>query len=371
MKAQCEKCHGSIFTLKTEEDFLKIDTCSKCDHDSYNNRIKFCFKFNGLKLEAKKKIDLNQFGVPPEFVPVYKNFLSTQKKSRNKEIIELYLENPDDYHIVKAMNERDVASMHMINRNPIFVGDLKADRHKYVKLSEIDGEPEDIPVFREFKGWASAKITVKGPILDENDKKIYYACLRIHHNNGSKGLNLKTNFSEIWRTIGNKGFPSCNNIAALKRSLKRLHETAIGVTSKDNSSYWGGSFFSCLRFHDNASHSVILITLNSDCIPIYHNGEFTPLNMDLFLSLKSYPRRMYEFMLTHDDPDRVMSLKKWQEVLGSEKLSAVDFKKRVKSALKDLIEAKICDVCSKIDEKNFLFTKLTPEHIRSTGHNLI
>jgi hypothetical protein len=362
METKCQSCQGSVFTIKSEGDFLTASTCIQCKRESYNSRSNFCFKFNGLKNSAKKKVAL-KLDIPEGFREVYNKFWVEQKKSKNKDRIDKLLKNPEEYHIVTEIKQGQVASMHVINRNPIFVGDLKNDRSKYVKISEIDGREIDIPVVREFKGWGNTKVSVNGPILDENDKKVHYACLSIHHQNGSKGLVIVTNYNEIWRAMGSLNRAGAENIARIKRSLERLHQTTVSVKSLDASSYLGGSFFSNLEYEENGTASKILVSLNKDCIAIFQNGEFTPINLEVIYSLKSYARRMYEFSVTHDDSERCMSLKKWQEVLGAEKLTAVDFKKRIKASMQELVTKGICEEESRI-EKDLIYTFLKPEHQR-------
>lgn len=53
--------------------------------------------------------------------------------------------------------------------------------------------------------------------------------------------------------------------------------------------------------------------------------------------LTSYPRRIVEFMGTHKESERIMSLNKWREIIGvNPNMEDKYFKRRIKEAIEEL-----------------------------------
>ena len=375
----CDSCEGKQFFYMELDGFLRVDTCKKCLQRSYASRASFCMQINAVGLDATKKHNLASYKAPLPAITAYSEFYKKQKRIKISELISRMLENPGEYQIVKALEIGQIPGMHIVSRNPIFVPDLKNDRKKYTQICPVSGAEVDIPKVRTFKGWGDTVIRIQGPIIDENDKKFYYGILDLHNQKRSKGLTVKSNFSELWRTIGNKGGPNAKSIASIKRSLDRISYTVISVKNKDNTAHWSGPLFASLKYIDKSTRSEIWVSLNPDCIPIYQNGEYTPIKRDLLYSLNSYARRIFEFLSTQNNHLFCMGLEKWANVLAFKRHISDDpeneksnsyINRMLNSAIKELIDAGICHQESKI-ENGIVYTHLLPDHQRSTGQNLI
>jgi hypothetical protein len=334
-----------------------------------------CQVFNSLQLSAETPFDkieplLTRKGIKPPFLSAIRSFCvewpQKKKEIRKAEIIS----NPDDHSIVRPVDQFQVTSLHLHARNAIF---QIINQHDRAKLTEKTAAGTDIDVVlnRAFVGWGgNLEFVISGPVLCMFDQQVYYACLKIHHNNGFKGINLSTNLCEIWRAMERHGSMGSDSIKALKRSLSRLHKVSIEVSSiaKGNScgSFWGGGIFDSVKFeaHKNPKLSKVIISFNRNFVPQYLSGAYSTLYLPHLNKLKAYARRMYEFLMSHNDVERKMSLEKWREVFGiDENVPPKTFRQRVKEAVAELVEYGILQKESGIFEingKSMILTFLDP-----------
>ncbi|CAO1295188.1 unnamed protein product [Diamesa hyperborea] len=178
-----------------------------------------------------------------------------------------------------------------------------------------------------------------GPIVCDYDKQIFDACLKLHHDKGFIGLKLITNLTEIWKTMGNNSPVSGPAIKCIKRSLQRLSQLSITAKSLENKSFWVGGIIDGLNYIEtnNKKGSKIEIRFNPEMIPMYLNGSYSTYSLPILQKLSSYPRRIVEFMGTHKDLERTMSLNKWREIIGvNPNMEDKYFKKRIKEAIDEL-----------------------------------
>jgi hypothetical protein len=312
-----------------------------------------CAVINDLRINADMPSDdlnslLYRRGIKPPTLTAVIDAIKAwplQKKEKRKAKI---LDNPNDHALIRPVEDNQVAALHLITRNAIFqvVGD-KDRRAKYSEKSSISDELIDKLVNREFIGWGGQiHFIIKGPVLCTFDQQVFYSCLRIHHVRGFRGLQIETTLSDIWRAMGRSCHIGSSSLSALKRSLTRLADVSIKASplNEHKGSFWLGGLFDEVLYLEgkNPKQSRVHIRLNSHFVPQYLSGSYCTLFHPHIISLRAYASRLYEFLVSHDDPIRRMGLDKWREVLGvGEEVPDKTFKQRLKEAVDDLIKARI------------------------------
>ena len=126
---------------------------------------------------------------------------------------------------------------------------------------------------------------------------------------------------------------------SLKRSLKRLASVGVEVRSPENKNFWVGGILDNVVYqnHENNKYSKIIINFNTYMVKIYLNGAYSTYSFPILNGLGIYAKRLLEFMGTHKEPDRIMSLSKWREVIGvNPDMEMKYFKKRMKEGIEEM-----------------------------------
>lgn len=347
---KCEMCKDSQYHLDVDlMGAIFAEPCPVCSVQESAEPAHVmearCQVFNSLQLSAETPFDkieplLTRKGIKPPFSSAIRSFCvewpQKKKEIKKAEIIS----NPDNHSIVRPVDQFQVTSLHLHARNAIF---QIINQHERAKLTEktTNGTEIDVLVNRSFLGWGgTVEFIISGPLVCMFDQQVFYACLKTHHINGFKGLNLITTFAEIWKSMGRSTKISMTSIDAIKRSLERLQKVSISAKSLDKKRYWGGGLIDNVLYdsHENPKNSKVKVRFNSDMVPHYLEGSYSTLYLPHLNELKSYARRMYEFLMSHSDAERKMSLEKWRDVFGiNPETPMKTVKQRVKEALSELI----------------------------------
>lgn len=373
---KCEMCKDSQYHLDVDlMGAIFAEPCPVCSVQESAEPVHVmearCQGFNSLQLSAETPFDkieplLTRKGIKPPFSSAIRSFCvewpHKKKEIRKAEIIN----NPDDHSIVRPVDQFQVTSLHLHARNAIF---QIINQHERAKLMEKtkNGTEIDVLVNRSFLGWGgTVEFIISGPLVCMFDQQVFYACLKTHHINGFKGLTLITTFAEIWKSMGRSTKISMTSIDAIKRSLERLEKVSISAKSLDKRRYWGGGLIDNVLYdsHENPKNSKVKVRFNSDMVPHYLEGSYSTLYLPHLNELKSYARRMYEFLMSHSDTERKMSLEKWRDVFGiNPETPMKTVKQRVKEALSELIAKGILKPesgCFLANGKVFIVTILDP-----------
>lgn len=318
---------------------------------------------------------LSRSGCKPPFLAPLKSYIlslpSLSKKSKHERI----LLEPDEHYLVRPIDDSQVTALHLLTRNALFmvVGDRER-RQKYMEVSPTTGDLLDKVVNRDFYGWGgSTHFVITGPICCTYDQDVFYACLRLHHESGFKGLTLNTTFHRIWQAMGNSTHAGGSAIATLKRSLERLQKISISAKSKDQKRFWAGGLIDSVHYAEGRRprESTVRIRFNDSMVVHYLSGTYATLQIEHVLGLRAYARRIYEFLLSHDQDERRMSVEKWREVLGfpAEVLPKV-VNQRIRESVQELIEKDILlsgSGLEKVGGSTVLVTKLNITKVRMHG----
>ena len=340
---ECRHCNGNGYRFSIKENFILEAQicCEKVKIEIPSVKEDNCFYFNQMSFDVKKKntpeiVEKIALRIKSRyFNHAFKTFFFEKLPKLKKEMKHAaIIKNPEDKRLAWPIEEHQVTNIHIFNRNAIFLIMSDSCRKKYTKI--LNGELIDVPETRVFDGWGDYKCILSGALLCDYDKKIFDACLKLHHENGFVGLKLSTSLNEIWSTLGNKKGINSNNINTIKRSLKRLASVSVEVRSPNNNSFWVGGIIDNVIYHshENNKYSKIIINFNQNMVPLYLKGAYSTYSFPVLNGLGSYGRRITEFMGTHKEPDRIMSLTKWREVIGvNPEMEMMYFKKRMKEAL--------------------------------------
>ncbi|MBX9836860.1 MAG: hypothetical protein K2X69_00965 [Silvanigrellaceae bacterium] len=255
----------------------------------------------------------------------------------------MIIENIETRSPCRKVEEHQVTNLHLFNRNAIFIILSDKDRAK-LTINADNNTKIDKAMTRTFLSLGgNTRFVITGPVVCDYDKRVFDACLRLHHDNNFIGLCLETNFKCIWQKMGNKSTLSVNNKLSLARSLKRLSTVGITVQPCDNKQFqfWSGGILDDVinKESSNSRFSKLEIRFNKHMIPLYLNGSYSTLDMPLLHSLKAYERRILEYVMTHENNKRDMSIEKWREVIGVlDEISMKAFKYRFKEAFLSLKE---------------------------------
>lgn len=369
---KCEKCYDTNYIVDINVDgstFICIcDECISKNTNTYSEEMVTqaktkCKKINDLTLDPDDKSKfltyLKQINTKREYENIHRalnlfleRYPEIKRKNKHLEI----LKNPHNFRIVRPIDEHQFTALHLLTRNQVFQIISDENRKKYTKISEINGEVIDIPVSREFIGWGgNLHFEISGPVLCDHDQSVFDACVKLWHEKCHTGITIETNLSEIWKTMGNKSKLSKNNRESLRRSLSRLHKVSIEVKSMDkhNRSFWGGGIVDTVMYTDSSENKV-MIKLNLHMAANYLQGSYATLNHDIYKILSSYAKKIYLFLMSHDNPIRQISLEKLKPLIGvDDKISKQHFKKYVNKALKELQDNNVLEQTSKIENEIF------------------
>ena len=93
----------------------------------------------------------------------------------------------------------------------------------------------------------------------------------------------------------------------------------------------------------------------------YLEGSYATLNHDLYNSLTAYSKKIYMFLMSHENHTRQISLEKLRPLIGvNEDVTNDHFKKYINLSIKELKEKLVLDKSSKIS-KNILYTTVLPD----------
>lgn len=366
-KPHCEKCFNKGYHVDVDSLGKIFTEC--CPNNHTPQREAYCNIVNWEKIDPENKEEqarLRNKNLPSDLLSVLRDFIINWPKIKKQKTHYDMVKNPENYNIVRPIKEHQFTTMHLLTRNQVFQILSDKDRsQKCTMKSEINGEAIDLTFNREFLGWGGKiHFIMSGPILCTYDESVYDACIKLWHENDTKGIVLETNLSEIWKKMGNISRLNSTKIESIKRSLCRLYSVSITAKSTENKNFWGGGIVDSVIYKEssrNKDHQVI-INFNKHMIYQYLGGSYATLDHSKYQKMKAYDRKIYLFLMSHDDPCRKMSLDKWRNVLGvKESLEDKEFRRQIRNALNDLIEAKVLLPDSHINRKGFVETIVSNE----------
>lgn len=366
--SKCEKCFN--WGYHVDVDSLGKIFVEPCHNNTTPQASAYCQIVNWEKIDPENQQELakirNLKNLPNDMVQCLREFVKNWAKIKKQKVHYDIVKSPEKYNIVRPIKDHQFTAMHLLTRNQVFqiLGD-KDRSQKYTEISKITGEVIDIPLNREFLGWGGkVHFIISGPLLCTYDEEIYDACIKLWHENDTKGIILETTLSEIWKKIGNDSRPNSTKIASIKRSLRRLYSVSVTASSMENKNFWGGGIIDSVIYKESSrckDHQVI-INFNKHMICQYLGGSYSTLDHNKYQKMKAYDKKMYLFLMSHDDPCRKMSLEKWRNVLGiKDSLEDKEFRRKIRNALNDLKEASILMPESKINNKGFVETVVSPQ----------
>ena len=94
----------------------------------------------------------------------------------------------------------------------------------------------------------------------------------------------------------------------------------------------------------------------------YLGGLYATLEHGKYQKMTPYAKKLYSFLMSHDEPNRKMGLDKFKTTLGiKESLDAKEFRRQMKDAINELIAANILLPESFIDVKGMVHTFISLE----------
>ena len=297
---------------------------------------------------------------PHEMLTEIREFIENWEKFKKQRTHDRIMEDPSKSRIVRPVEEHQFTAIHFFTRNQVFQIIGKQERGKLIEINQF-GEEIDLVCNRSFSGWGGdVHFNISGAILCTYDQEVYDSCIKLWHEKcGTVGIMLKTNLSEIWSAIGNKGRISSTRIEALKRSLDRLVKCTISAKSIDNKNFWSGGIIDDVIYNEKSRHRdhQIIISFNKYMVNHYLNGAYTTLNHPVYQNLTPYTKKMYLFLMSHNDKLRKMKLEKWREPLGvSSSVPTKELKRNINNAIIELIKSNVLDSTSHINIKNEVCT---------------
>jgi len=366
-KPQCEKCFNKGYHVDVDSLGKIFIEC--CPNNVNQKNQAYCNQVNWEKIDPENKEEqskLKNKGFPQDILAVLRDFVTNWHVIKKQKVHYDMVKNPENYNIVRPIKEHQFTTMHLLTRNQVFqiMGD-KDRSQKCTKKSEINGEIIDLAFNREFLGWGGKiHFIISGPILCTYDEEVYDACIKLWHENDTKGIVLETNLSEIWRKMGNESRLNSTKIESLKRTLCRLYTVSITAKSTENKNFWGGGIIDSVIYNEFSRHKdhQVIINFNKHIIYQYLGGSYATLDHSKYQNMTAYAKKIYLFLMSHDDPNRKMGLDKWKSVLGiKESLEIKEFRRKMRDAIKELIELNILLPESMIDSKGMVLTFIAPE----------
>lgn len=374
-KQKCDKCYNTRYIISLDENNkININLCYDCIPKDIPKEI-----IEQTKTRCKF---INDKFIDPDEDKIFNAFLKTLKDDESSKNIllslelfknmypdikrkrkhELILKNPQNFRIVRPVEEHQFTALHLFTRNQVFQIISKEHRAKHTKVDEF-GKIIDISEDRTFLGWGgNIHFTISGPVLCDYDQQVFDASIKIWHKKCQSGVIIETNLSEIWKTLGNLSELGKSNRESLRRSLKRLSLTKIVSESMDkkNKSFWTNSLFEKVKYND-AKENKLTIHFNVNMVEYYLDGAYATLNHDVYINLSSYAKKIYLFLMSHSNSERQISLEKLRPLIGvNSEISEKHFKEQLSKALKELKLKKVLDPISKI-EKGVLHSSVLME----------
>ena len=366
---KCDKCFDTIYIVDINVNgTIHICTCDDCiSKNAYQKdvilqaKIK-CKVINDKSLDPDNKTKFNSYLKSLDDKKEFENIIRAlnlfierypviKRKTKHLEI----LKNPHNFRIVRPIEPHQFTAIHLFARNQIFQIISTKSRAKKTRVDEF-GKIIDISEDRSFLGWGgNIHFTISGPVLCDQDQSVFDACIKLWHEKHQTGIILETNLSEIWKTIGNNSVIGKKNREAIRRSLSRLQKVSIEAKSMDkyNKSFWGEGIVDRIQYKDTTENKVI-VTLNLHMAASYLQGSYATLNHDVYKVLSAYSKKIYLFLMSHENPIRQISLEKLRLLIGvDDTVSNHHFKKYVNRSLIELQNNNVLDHLSKI--KNEIF----------------
>ena len=208
---------------------------------------------------------------PHEMLTEIRQFIENWEKIKKQRTHDRIMEDPSKNRILRPVEEHQFTTIHFFTRNQVFQILGKQERAKKTRVDDF-GNTIDISEDRTFLGWAgNSHFTISGPVLCTHDQGVFDACNKLWHEKcGAVGITLKTNLSEIWRTIGNNSRMGVPAIQSLKRSLSRLAKCSLEA-KLGNKSFWVGGIIDDVMYNEQSRHKdhQIIISFNKYMIKHY------------------------------------------------------------------------------------------------------
>ena len=297
---------------------------------------------------------------PQEMLTEIRQFIANWEKIKKHRTHDRMMAEPSKSKFVRSVENHQFTAIHFFTRNQVFQIIGKRERGKLVEINQF-GEEIDLVCNRSFSGWGGdVHFNISGAVLCTYDQEVFDACIKLWLGKcDGVGLTLKTNLSEIWRTLGNTSRLSSYNISSLKRSLQRLYQISITARSSEGKSFWGGGIVDDVAYLEsmNTKNNQVIIGFNKYLVKHYLEGAYAILSHPVYQLLSSYSKKIYLFLMSHSDKLRKMGLEKWREPLGiSFDVPIKELKRNINHAIKELISLNVLDASSCINIKNEVCT---------------
>lgn len=371
---RCETCYDNKYKIDLNIDSsINITLCPECipklnlpEDVIINSKVK-CKTINEQKLDPEQTTffktymkDLSKSKDNEIIVTAINSFIANQYLSIKKENKHLeILRTPEKFKMVRDIAQHQFTALHLFTRNQVFQIISKENRSKFTEVSKLKGEIADIPIRREFLGWGgNLYFEISGPILCDYDQSVFDALTKIWNEKSLPGIILETNISEIWRGMGNNSELGTKNRISIKRSLSRLHKVSIEVKSMDkrNKNFWGGGIIDNVTYIEgkNSKNNKVIVNFNLHMAANYLQGSYATLCHPVYINLSAYSKKIYMYLMSHDNSERKIGLDKLRALLGvSEDILDKSFYIKLNNAIKELKEKNILEERSKIERNVF------------------
>lgn len=364
-KPHCEKCFNKGYHVDVDSLGKIFTEC--CPNTKTSQRDAYCNIVNWEKIDPENKEEqakLRNKNLPADLLSVLREFIINWPKIKKQKTHYDMVKNPENYNIVRPIKEHQFTTMHLLTRNQVFQIISKKDRSKLIEVDQFNKELDSVSN-RTFLGWGGkVHFKVTGPVLCTYDESVYDACNKLWHENDTKGIELETNLAEIWRKMGNTSSMGGCSINSLKRSLNRLVDVSVTASSMENKNFWAGGIIDSVIYKGSSNKKThqVIISFNKHMIYQYLGGLYATLDHCKYNKLTPYAKKIYSFLMSHEDTNRKMGLDKWKNTLGvKESLQDKEFRRQMREAINELKEARILLPESMIDRSGFVVTYISSE----------
>ncbi len=280
----------------------------------------------------------------------------TQEEAERFKMDGKILTHSDDEHQI----------MTWLTRNPAFET-VSTQRRKELTYLNSDGAEADldraIPSYHKDVWINGDSLTVSGPVCDHEDKKLYALLLKElakSHKDGNSGLVLEISINEILRKINQQN--SGQNHEKIKRQLGRLTRMSMDFKSAKGDRWIGPLINDIILSKPSLKESKVRIEFNRFMIAFYRLHAYTTFDLNTSKNLKGDSNAFYIFYLSHSMREMSVSIDRCKKLLGiDQSFDKKEARKRIKTAVDNLITAKVMDPARTYIKDGKVYTNLAAE----------
>lgn len=261
----------------------------------------------------------------------------------------------------RSMSKSESTLLHVWARLGLFRLISHQERSRLTRSSVIyPKEVVEVPQAREFVGWGGYHVIQTGAVVDQYDCAVLVAVLKLYHQRGRNGV-VAFSLAELGEELSIKSAGSGSIHKSLKRSLNRLVESKVRIKKMDQGQLtWAGGFIDSLSRDGDNLRARTVVRLNDFIVSHYRDNLFSYLHLPSLLALNSfYAQGIFRCLASHRDQYKFIGLARWRLLLGvSDDVSEREFRRKMRSSLRELIQAKLLTDQSHLDEDDVLHTFL-------------